>query len=62
MFKLIIASSLGLLLLVPAGNASAAHKSGKRHHARSARHAKNKSAKRSKHAANDREIMTPKWT
>ncbi|MCU1280618.1 MAG: hypothetical protein JWM53_4164 [bacterium] len=57
-----IALVLGLLT---AGTASAAPRHGrpgKKHHSRSMRHAKAKSKHSgAKHAASDRDLMTPRW-
>jgi Ni/Co efflux regulator RcnB len=63
MRKLILSVALGSLMLLPsAAFAKAKGRSAhKRHHARSAKH-KAKSSKRAKHADNDKQLMTPKWT
>jgi hypothetical protein len=64
MRKVIISVATCFALLLPATAFASGHKPAKQqHHARSGKRvAKAKSSKRSKHADNDRTLLTPKWT
>ncbi len=62
MRKVIITVATSLSLLLPATAFASGHKHVKQRHARSVKHAKAKTSKRSRHADNDRTLLTPKWT